>query len=283
MYVIDGVPIESSTMGMRQGEGQSLSPLATINPNDIESMTVLKDATATSIYGARAANGVIIINTKKGKSGGVKVNLSIRAGFETMPSYTSRYKLLDQDKYVNLIVDGILNAGGIFEDNVLVPGTNTPAGAENYLYGSYGLKPGEGPNVNWMDEVTRNGVIQDYNLEIIGGGSEPTSAKYYFSFNFYDNDGIVIGKDLQRYSGRFNFEQAPNKVVRYGINSSFSYTNLNMGAGGGYFSDPITLAYGNLTPLIAVYNAQGGHNFENTYYNPVAQRSKHGDKSNSKQ
>lgn len=272
LYVIDGIPMESATMGMRNSEGQNMSPLATLNPNDIESMTVLKDATATSIYGARAANGVIVITTKKGKSGKIKVNVGIKAGFETLPSYRDSYKLLNQDQYVDLMTEGLMNRyGWKYEE------------AEETLYDQFDLKPGQGANTDWMKEVTRKGVIQDYNLDLSAGGDSPTSAKYYFSFNYFKNEGIVIGKDLARYSGRFNMEQAPNKIVKYGFNSTFSYTNMNMGSGGGYYSDPVTLAYSKMNPLIAVYNAQGDWNFENTLYNPVAQRSKFGDKSNSKQ
>ena len=272
LYVIDGVPIESARMGMRDSEGQNMSPLATLNPSDIESMTVLKDATATSIYGARAANGVIVITTKKGKQGKVRVNLSIKAGFETLPSFTDNYKLLNQNEYVELMTEGLVNRYGWSAQD-----------AEETLYDQFDLVPGEGANVNWFDEVTRHGMIQDYNIDISAGGENETSAKYYLSFNYFKNQGIVIGKDLERYSGRFNLEQAPSKIVKYGFNSTFSYTNINMGAGGGYYSDPITLAYGKMNPLIAVYNAQGDWNFENTVYNPVAQRSKYGDKSNGKQ
>ena len=275
LYVIDGVPIESGTMGMRKSESQSISPLATLNPADIETMTVLKDATATSIYGARAANGVIVITTKQGKQGKVKVNVSAKLGVSMLPAFTDRYKLLNQNQYVELMSESLINRW---------PNDYTQETAIADLYGYFYLKPGEGANVDWFDEVTRNGLVQDYNLDITVGGEKETSAKYYLSFNYYKEDGIIIGKDLERYSGRFNLEQAPSKIVKYGFNSSFSYTDMNMGAGGGYFSDPITLAYGKMNPLIAVRNDRGEWNFnEEVPYNPVAQRSKYGDKSNGKQ
>lgn len=133
-----------------------------------------------------------------------------------------------------------------------------------------------------MDEVTRVGKIQDYNLDISSGGVSENAAKYFLSFNYFKNEAIIIGKDLERFSGRFNLEQEPGKVVKYGLNSSFSYSIMNMGAGGGYYSDPITLAYGKMNPLIAVRNKLGEWNFENTQYNPVAQRSKDGDRSEAK-
>ena len=87
LYVVDGVPYSSDAVGIRSDEGQEVSPLASLNANDIESVTVLKDATATSIYGARAANGVIVITTKKGKGGHVRVNFNAKVGWEMMPDY----------------------------------------------------------------------------------------------------------------------------------------------------------------------------------------------------
>ena len=279
LYVIDGIPIESSTMGIRSREGASVSPLATLNSADIVSITVLKDATATSIYGARAANGVIVITTKQGVRGKLKVNLTAKFGLEMMPNSTttvsaSRYRLLNQEQYENLMVDGLLAA---YPDDY----ENKDAALAD-LYDTFGLKPGEGANTDWMDEVTRVGKIQDYNLDISSGGVSENAAKYFLSFNYFKNEAIIIGKDLERFSGRFNLEQEPGKVVKYGLNSSFSYSIMNMGSGGGYYSDPITLAYGKMNPLIAVRNKLGEWNFENTQYNPVAQRSKDGDRSEAK-
>lgn len=275
LYVIDGVPIESNTMGMRKAENASISPLATLNASDIESMTVLKDATATSIYGARAANGVIVITTKQGKRGKTRVNVTAKFGLEMLPSFTNRYRLLNQQQYETLMVEGLRNA---YPDDY----PNADAALTD-LYDQFGLKPGEGANTDWFDEVTRVGQIQDYNLDISAGGEAETSAKYFMSFNYFKNEGIVIGKDLERFSGRFNLEQEPSKIVKYGLNSSFSYTVMNMGAGGGYFSDPITLVYSEMNPLIAVRDELGEWNFENTDYNPVAQRSKLGDRNEGKQ
>lgn len=109
LYVIDGVPVTAGTMGMRSAENQTLSPLSTLSPADIESMTVLKDATATSIYGARAANGVIVITTKKGRSGKLQANLTVKLGMEMKPSIPKSYRPLNADRYTELQVEGLLN------------------------------------------------------------------------------------------------------------------------------------------------------------------------------
>ena len=102
LYVVDGVQYFADAVGVRSDEGQEISPLASLNANDIESITVLKDATATSIYGARAANGVIVITTKKGKSGKPQVNFTAKVGFETMPSFPDSYKRTNAAQHMEL-------------------------------------------------------------------------------------------------------------------------------------------------------------------------------------
>ena len=113
LYVIDGVPIESGTMGIRASESAAISPLATLNSADIESITVLKDATATSIYGARAANGVIVITTKQGARGKTKVNISVKYGIDMLPAFTDRYKLLNQAEYEEIMIEGLVNSSKV--------------------------------------------------------------------------------------------------------------------------------------------------------------------------
>lgn len=296
LYVIDGVPIESDSHGIRSMEGQEVSALSSISSDDIESITVLKDATATSIYGARAANGVIVITTKRGKKG-FSVNFSAKAGVEAMPNYPKGYKSLNRDQYLELSKEALLNghtyAGALgktsyfdyYNDAYELGLPYTDAGAREFLGWYSGLDVSETntSNTNWMKEITRNGVIQNYSIELLGGGVDEYSAKYFVSFDYLDNKAIVVGKDLTRYSFRFNFDQQPSKVVKLGFNSNLSYSVVNMGAGGGYYSDPITQALAQ-SPLSPVKNADGNWNFGTVNgYNPVAQRSKMGDKSTAKQ
>ena len=294
LYVVDGVQYFADAVGLRSDEGQTISPLASLNASDIESMTVLKDATATSIYGARAANGVIVITTKKGKSGKPQVNFTAKVGVETMPSYTNRYKLVNAAQNLELATEALLNG---YAD----AGANSTFAYYNDLGFAYDQKGAEdfydyftggwltnakkyGYDVDWMDEVTRTGLMQEYGFDVSGGGSSENAAKYYVSMNYMNDKGIVIGKDLKRYSFRFNLDHAPNKVVKYGVNTSLSYTETNMGAGGGYMSDPITMAY-MMNPMTPVYDLNGEWNWDTAYtgYNPVAQRSEKGDKSTAKQ
>lgn len=290
LYIIDGVPFNADPMGVRASEEQTISPLSTLNASDIESMTVLKDATATSIYGARAANGVIVINTKKGKGGKTSVNFTAKVGMEMMPEMPSAYKPLNAAKYRELSAEAFLNDWNTYGEEGNTAALQGDNGL-NFPYTMQGMSDlmdlyvgVEHPaDVDWLGEVTRNGLIQEYGVDVQNGGSTPTAPKFYASFNYMDNKSIVKGKDLSRYSLRLNFEQAPSSVIKYGMNTNLSYTESNMGAGGGYFSDPITQAYMQ-SPYTPVKDENGNWNFETINgYNPIAQRSELGDKSTAKQ
>lgn len=293
LYVVDGVAYSSDVVGIRSDEGQEISPLANLNANDIESITVLKDATATSIYGARAANGVIVITTKKGKSGKTKVNFNAKIGWEMMPAYKHfNYSPVNADQYKEMWQEALANEQEL-------DGANSVDAYYNWRYfgDAFDLTNGddrwelfkalngftEGRTANWLDEVTRNGLTQNYSIDIQGGGMNAYSPSYYLSLDYLSDEAIVIGKDMERYSFRFNFDHAPSKVVKYGFNTNLVYSETNMGAGGGYYTDPITQAYMQ-SPITTPKNEDGSWNFDTVNgYNPVAQRSATGDQSLAKQ
>jgi len=263
-----------------------------LSSSDIESITVLKDATATSIYGARAANGVIVITTKKGKSGKPTMNFTAKVGFETMPAFPKRYKLANASQNVELATEALLNGYADYGDDSTFGYYNNgygwgldadAAGAKQFYDNYIGGWVSSGVDNSWLDAVTRNGLIQEYGFDLSGGGTSESSPKYYLSFNYMDEESIVIGKDLTRYSFRFNMDQAPSKFVKYGFNTNLSYTESNMGSGGGYFSDPITQAYMQ-NPMTPAKDVNREWNWDTVNgYNPVAQRSELGDKSTAKQ
>ena len=294
LYVVDGVTYSSDVVGIRSDEGQEISPLANLNANDIESITVLKDATATSIYGARAANGVIVITTKKGKAGKTKVNFNAKIGWQMMPDYKKfNYAPVDAAKYKELWQEAMANELASWGDDSTIEYYN-----QEYAGGYFDLNDpdsrwdyfkwllefgGEDASTNWLDEVTRTGTTQEYSVDIQGGGSTLGSPSYYLSLDYLNDESIVIGKDMKRYSFRFNFDHAPSKVVKYGFNTNLVYSETNMGAGGGYYTDPITQAYMQ-SPITTVLNEDGTWNFATVNgYNPVALRSKNGDQSLAKQ
>lgn len=297
LYVIDGVPFNNDAIGIRSDEGQTTSPLSTINAADISNITVLKDATATAIYGARAANGVIVITTKRGQTGKPVINFTAKLGIENLPSYTNRYKLLNAAKNLELGQEALLNeykdygsesTFGYYNESYGL-GLNYDAEGAKSFYdwytdsGNGGYLTHQGADTNWMKEITRTGILQNYSFDISGGGKSETAPVYYGSFSYDSNKSFMKGKDLKRYSFRFNMDQAPSQWVKYGFNTNLSLTETNMGSGGGYFSDPMTQVY-MMNPFTTVRTATGDWNFDTpTGYNPVALRSEYGDKSLAKQ
>lgn len=297
LYVIDGVPFDNDVAGIRAYEGQEVSPLSTLNAADIESMTVLKDATATSIYGARAANGVIVITTKHGKSGRPKVNFSAKAGWNELPSYTDRYKIVGAAKQMELVAEALGNSYSKYGDESTFAYYNATYGLglnadregfnqffDWYTEGWYSNYKNDGVDVDWIKEITRKGLVQSYGFDIAGGGATETAPKYFASFAYDNNVSYMLGKDLTRYTFRFNMDHLATPWVKYGFNTNLSYTMTNMGSGGGYFNDPMTAAYlqSQMTP---VRDADGNYNMDTASggYNPVALRSEGGDKGEGKQ
>jgi len=272
LYVVDGIPITTGRFGMRESEGSTLNPLSGLNPNDIETITVLKDATATSIYGSRAANGVIVITTKSGKTGDTKINFSAKAGTASPPD-RKKYRMLNASEWYDFINHFAYNSGWIDELNL--DDAKNIVSDPDWL----GIKADPNADTDWYNAVVRSGITQEYNINLSGGNT----TKFFLSGGYYDEKGIVIGKDLQRYSFRLNLENKINKYVSIGVNSFASYQKSNYGAGGGYFSDPITQALMQL-PVQPIYNEDGTWNMDtDDGYNPVAQRSDKGDKNIGKQ
>lgn len=291
LYVVDGVPYTSDAVGIRSDEGQEFSPLASLNANDIESVTVLKDATATSIYGARAANGVIAITTKKGKGSKTKVSFNAKIGWQMMPAYKHfKYGPVSTDKYQELWSEAIRNeledygedgTVAYYMDMLGLP--YTEEGFKDFIIWGGEMYTIDGVSTDWMKEITRNGFTQEYSVDVQGGSSDPHGVNYFLSTSYLNDKAIVIGKDMKRYSFRFNLDQSVSKILKYGFNTNVVYSETNMGAGGGYFTDPITQALMQ-SPYSPVLTEEGKWNMETINgYNPVAIRSENGDQSLAKQ
>jgi TonB-linked SusC/RagA family outer membrane protein len=273
LYVIDGVPITTGKFGMRYTENATLNPLSGLNSNDIEAISILKDATATSIYGARAANGVIVITTKSGKSAKTKVNFKAKMGTSMLPE-RNEYRMLNAADWYDFINHMAYNSGWLDELNL--EEAKSMVSDPDW----FGINADPNADTDWYKAVTRTGITQDYNVDITGGDEK---TKFFISGGYYDETGIVIGKDLKRFSGRMNLENKVNQYITIGVNAFASYQNMNYGAGGGYYSDPITQALMQL-PVQPIYNEDGSWNMDtDNGYNPVAQRSEKGDKSTAKQ
>ncbi|HSJ67688.1 MAG TPA: TonB-dependent receptor [Anditalea sp.] len=201
LIVIDGVPVVDAD----RSAVVSSNPLANINPADIESYEVLKDGSATAIYGSRAANGVILITTKRGQTGRAQVNYSVSTGFnETV----DRFELLNGEQFVTIANEKVSNTNPASTGNARQSGINT----------------------DWQDAVFRRGATQQHNLSI-SGGSDAT--KYFFSLGFTDQESAIRPNDLKRYSFRGNVDHSISDRVRIGTSLSYAYTEitgLNQGA-----------------------------------------------------
>jgi TonB-linked SusC/RagA family outer membrane protein len=194
LIIIDGVPVVDDD----RSAINSSNPLANINPADIQSYEVLKDGSATAIYGSRAANGVILITTKRGATGKAKVNYSMTMG---LSEEVSRFELLNGDQFVTIANEKVTNVNPSATGNAR-PGVNT----------------------DWQDAIFRKAFAQQHNLSI-SGGSEAT--KYFFSLGFTDQESPIVANDLSRYSFRANVDHSISKAFRIGTSLSYSLTQIN--------------------------------------------------------
>ncbi|WP_373523017.1 TonB-dependent receptor [Aquiflexum sp.] len=199
LYVIDGVPLNAST-GVASG-GQRLSPLADINPNDIESMEILKDAAATAIYGSRGSNGVILITTKRGKAGEAKISFDAYTGVQNV---WRKLDLLNGSQFVDLLSDALNNRNPNLINN---PPFNE---IEN-----------TGVNTNYQDEIFRPARIENYALSISGGNEKINT---FVSFGYFRQEGTIVAQDFKRFSLRYNIDYQATKNLKIGTSTTLSNT-----------------------------------------------------------
>jgi len=236
LYVVDGVPYISGD----QGAVTQYNPLGDINPNDIESYDVLKDGAATAIYGSRAANGVILITTKRGKSGKAKMTYD---SWFALATPSKRYDLLNADQFIEISNEKF---GYTYPDSVVAyPSINAN---------------GSAVNTDWQDVVLRNGFQQNHAFSISGATDQ---TNYYVSLGFANLTGTTVNNDQRKYNFRTKLEQkAFNNRVTFGINTAVTYSKnngLNDGAGSGALSGNLSAAIRSL-PNVSVKNADGSYN-----------------------
>lgn len=272
LYVIDGVPIQTnssvtpsiSTPGYDYMDGVDRDPLNTINPNDIESIEVLKDASAAAIYGASAANGVVLITTKNGKSGKPKVEWRSVFTAQVKKKYPEVLKARQFREQTNFWTKEYYlynNKMGVYGDNSEDISGYIPVFANVSDYAA---------DTNWFDEVSRTGYVIDQNVSV-NGGTDKT--KYFFSYNYYDNQGILKQSGLKRHNIRLNLDQEFSRIFKAGI--KFSYSNINanstsVGTGGN--GDNMIMRLIDFAPDIAVKDENGNYNksYNKLYTNPVS-------------
>jgi TonB-linked SusC/RagA family outer membrane protein len=240
LYVIDGLWTDN---------------IRDLNPNDIATLNVLKDASSTAIYGARGANGVIQITTKKGKSGTPTIGINAYMGFDQV---SKRYQLTNASEWADRAVQAYANAG----INPLAAGQNSLAGAVKTAGGAFN------PNIdtNWQKEFFQTGKVEDYNVNFSGGTSgENVGSNYLISGEYFHQEGIVKGPDFKRYSLRLNSGMTKGRF-RFQENAQLTHINTTL-LNGTPFIDVLTIL-----PSVPVYDATnvGGYGIGSTIQNTFA-------------
>lgn len=236
LYVIDGFPIPSSS-------GQQSNPMSALNPQDIASMTVLKDASATAIYGSRGANGVIIITTKRGSSGKPNIQLSASTGLQEVPQ-TGRPDLMNGQEFAQWRKEAIMDKIR-FEEGREPTLEDVPE-----IYRNPELI---GKGTNWFDEVTRVAPMTDLNLSVSGGTEK---IKTYISAGYFNQEGVMLNTGFDRFSLRTNVDANLSDRFKVGLNVSPSLTYTRGGVRGQGRDEGFDIA----SPIPSVYNPDGSYN-----------------------
>ena len=265
LYVVDGIPITQDYFLNGNRGGFNTNPLATINPNDIESVEILKDAAATGIYGSRGSNGVVLITTKRGKSKALTYNFSSRVGFSNP---TALPNMMNKEEYLQMYEEAWVNDGNVGVPEL--PG-NRMSWSEAQAY----------DGTDWIQETIRQGVKQGYDFSASRGFK---GGNFYAGLSFNDNHSYLAGNSYERLSGRINADFDISKRFKLGLSTSLSrgINNRIDAAWSGGFGEAMSKALpiypiyyesdefdddGNLVANAGDYWLKGGINL-----NPVAQR-----------
>ena len=248
LYIVDGVPTKDA--------------MNTISSNDIESISILKDAASTAIYGSRANNGVVIITTKKGSEGKTVFSFNALSGIQTAGHITP---MADKNQYIEIYNEAATNDNEGVDNEILLRDMITPELASTL------------PDVNHLDEIFRTAEQHSYNLSANGGNKK---TQYMISGNYYQQEGILLNSDYERYSGKANITSKANDILTLGTNLNISKSNSNIvgSSGDGYGGNggsAVRYAFFR-TPTLAVYDADGEYvdlsdhtAFFGDGYNPV--------------
>jgi TonB-linked SusC/RagA family outer membrane protein len=238
LYVVDGIPFTSAgTPSGAEGTMQTINVLASLNPQDIESIEVLKDASATAIYGSRGANGVVLVNTKKGRAGRDRVEFTVNT---SAAQVSKKIPMLNAYQYALLQNEAYANASKYIGTALEVPfpgqvGRDPVTGETVYLPGPVdylnGLPQGTSypagfKGTDWQDQVFRTAMTQDYTLNISGGNDRGT---YSLSGNYLDQQGIILNSGFKRYGIQFNLERNIGRFLTIGTNNNIAYTTYQFG------------------------------------------------------
>lgn len=253
LYVIDGMLVDSdpSDMGAGVNLGPAISPLAAINISDIASIEILKDASATAIYGSRGANGVVIITTKRGEAGRSRIDLNAYYGFQQV---AHKIPVLNASEFGDFVNEAKLNAG------------QTPV---------YVNPANLGKGTDWQNAIYRTAPISSYQVNFSGGDDK---TKFAISGGYFDQDGVVINSDFKRYSFRVNLDRKLSDRVSVGNSMSYArISSTGVLTNAGTIVPGVTKEALLMNPVLPIYNpaGPGGYTYENdrgtTLGNPFAE------------
>lgn len=246
LYVIDGIPVVAGDISRL---ANSSNTIAGLNPRDIATLTVLKDASATAIYGSRGANGVILITTKKGQAGKTKFDFNTQYGMSEM-LLPDRNKPLRTNELSELLIEGRVNTG------------ESRAAAEEYIYS----RIDKNIDTDWLDVIARRGLYRQYNLSA-GGGNDKTSI--YTSLGYFDQDAVIIGIDFRKLNAKLNVTHKATDRLTMDVGLSLSNQKLHTNSDAGAAANPVR-AMVRVVPWESVYNEDGSYNTDILLtYNPV--------------
>ncbi len=272
LYIVDGIILNPG--GLNDPTSVPVNPLADLNFNDVASVEILKDASASAIYGARAANGVVIITTKRGTAGKTNFNFNYQTG-SSVP--TNKRGFLDREQYLELFSRAAVGAGKYEwrEFGTDYYDDEEQAIAENIAFaeGRFRRYSGfdndwatSGVNTNWEDQVFRRGAMQQADFSAAGGSAQ---TRFFTSFSWNKQEGMIIGNALERLSGRLNLDHQVGSKVSIGLSMALSRTVNNQLSDDNAFSTPMqTVALAPLTPI----RDENGDLYDRpvtTYYNPL--------------
>ncbi|WP_347922420.1 TonB-dependent receptor [Pontimicrobium sp. SW4] len=254
LYIIDGIEMNNRNTS---SIGANLNPLLSLNPNDVASIDILKDASATAIYGAKGTNGVILITTKRGKQGDSKVSVDFST---SVGEPTNKRNWLNAEQYVELLRESAFNSG-FFADQ-----TASDAWVDGRLPRYQGDEDWRNVDTDWQEEAFQNSITQDINVSVSGGNEKTTS---YISGAYNDTEGIVRGNNLKRYSLRANLDHKVSSKFNVGLNANYSSTIIDRISGDNSFTTPLQAIA--QVPTSPVYLNNGDPNDGTLYANFLLQ------------
>jgi TonB-linked SusC/RagA family outer membrane protein len=276
LIIIDGIPLTNEKMNQTGG---LINPLATFNPNDVESVEILKDAASAAIYGSRGGNGVVIITTKKGLSGKTKLDFTIQSGYNEA---SHRREFMNSSEYINYFREAAVNGD---HQNDLINGD--PAGTSTYFQGltesnlkqfsgwaaildANGNYVGSKVSTDWQNQVFRKGKIFSAEMSARGGNDKLT---YFTSLCYNNTEGILVSNGMKKLSARLNIDDKVNNYIDLGLKLNINRTDIDQIDDDMKFSTPMEIV--GQSPVTPVKDLEGNYYSDPTtfYYNPLIETS----------